>query len=300
MQSYYFKLFSISGEVKKFDIPPGFLEKAMSSPSFITAPYLSSFLDWDKNALMNRKRPIDLHARLGSKGSEWYSKMRSAANNAVIKSKITNVKNIGFVKYREYLFEIMNSKMTFSPFGYGESCWRDFEAISLGSLLLKPDMSHLTSNPNLFIPNETYIPIKWDFSDFSEKASYYLNNENERLRIVGNALTLAQQYKKENKFLDYFGRLAAATSARVGQEEDSKISLPKARLLQKRRVTRLALQLADRLKVWAEDKDEALAKQQWIKEIEFLSEASYGIELIHVIGKVRVVSYIRGSCTFVL
>ena len=42
--------------------------------------------------------------------------------------------------------------------------------------------------------------------------------------------------------------------------------------------------LADRLKVWAEDENEQRARQQWKGEIEFLSEASYGIELIHVIG----------------
>ena len=39
------------------------------------------------------------------------------------------------------------SKLCFSPFGYGEVCWRDFEAMSTGAVLVKPDMSHLQARP---------------------------------------------------------------------------------------------------------------------------------------------------------
>jgi hypothetical protein len=88
------------------------------------------------------------------------------------------------------------------------------------------------------------------------------------------------------KMNPYFGRLAAATLVRVG-DDISKISLEQARLLQKRRVTRLSLQLADRLKTWAQDDMHNVAKADWMTEAEDLSNASYGIELVHVIGKVR-------------
>jgi hypothetical protein len=88
------------------------------------------------------------------------------------------------------------------------------------------------------------------------------------------------------KFAHYVGRLAAATSARVGDEENTKVSLKQARLLQKRRVTRLALKLADHLQKWAEEDLHNSAKADWITEADFLSDASYGIELVHVVGKV--------------
>ena len=78
---------------------------------------------------------------------------------------------------KEYLAELGRSKMCFSPFGYGEVCWRDFEAMMTGSLLLKPDVRHLVTDPDVFIPGETYIPIAWDFSDLAEKVEYYLRNE---------------------------------------------------------------------------------------------------------------------------
>jgi hypothetical protein len=89
------------------------------------------------------------------------------------------------------------------------------------------------------------------------------------------------------KFNDYIGRLAAASAARVGDETHSKISLEQARLLQKRRVTRLSLTLSDRLCKWAEDDLQKSAIAEWMAEAEYLSDASYGIELVRVIGKVR-------------
>ena len=89
------------------------------------------------------------------------------------------------------------------------------------------------------------------------------------------------------KMNPYFGPLAAATAVRVGDDQ-SKITWDQARLLQKRRVTRLSLQLADRLQAWAQDDMHNLAKADWMTEAEDLSNASYGIELVHVIGKVRI------------
>jgi hypothetical protein len=38
---------------------------------------------------------------------------------------------------------LTNSKLCFSPFGYGELCWRDIEGLSDGGCLIKPDMGHL-------------------------------------------------------------------------------------------------------------------------------------------------------------
>ena len=41
-----------------------------------------------------------------------------------------------------------HSRICISPFGYGEICWRDFEAILCGCLVVKPDMSHVETNPS--------------------------------------------------------------------------------------------------------------------------------------------------------
>jgi curved DNA-binding protein CbpA len=95
-----------------------------------------------------------------------------------------------------------------------------------------------------------------------------------------------------DQFQDYVGRLSTATSASVGDSQ--KISLSDARTLQKRRVTRLALKLVDKITPWV---DEAKAaggisgftasiEDQWKSEAVKLSNASYGHQLVTTIGKV--------------
>ncbi|NBC65101.1 MAG: hypothetical protein GVY07_05475 [Bacteroidetes bacterium] len=75
----------------------------------------------------------------------------------------------GTITKNKYLKELRQSKICVSPFGWGEVCYRDFEAILAGCLLIKPDMEHLETYPNVYKKNETYIPIKWDMSNLEEK-----------------------------------------------------------------------------------------------------------------------------------
>jgi hypothetical protein len=65
--------------------------------------------------------------------------------------------------------ELRRSKLCFSPFGYGEICWRDFEAIACGAVLVKPDMSHVRAQPDIYRPFETYIPVRWDLADLNDR-----------------------------------------------------------------------------------------------------------------------------------
>jgi hypothetical protein len=45
---------------------------------------------------------------------------------------------------------------------------RDFEACMAGAALVKPDMGHLETWPDLYISGKTYIPFRWDLSDVAE------------------------------------------------------------------------------------------------------------------------------------
>lgn len=87
-----------------------------------------------------------------------------------------------------------------------------------------------------------------------------------------------------DRFDDYVGRLATATSASVGDSPD--VSVTVAREIQQRRVTRLAIKLAAKLQAWVDD-DYDVCKTLWKTEAEELSTASYGLEMVHTIGKVR-------------
>jgi hypothetical protein len=93
----------------------------------------------------------------------------------------------GRASQRQFNREIEHARVTVSPFGWGELCLRDFEAVLHGSLLLKPDMAHLETWPNIFVPHETYVPFDWDAKTLRETAHRYLDDPTESARIVGNA-----------------------------------------------------------------------------------------------------------------
>lgn len=111
-----------------------------------------------------------------------------------------------------YAGEMMQSRICVSPFGYGEICWRDFEAVAYGCLLMKPDMGHVESYPDIFQPFETYVPLKWDFSDLNDKIRTYLKKEPERLRIVANARRVLRDSQRPEFFVNIVDRLMAASS----------------------------------------------------------------------------------------
>jgi hypothetical protein len=86
-----------------------------------------------------------------------------------------------------------------------------------------------------------------------------------------------------DRFEDYTGRVAMATSAMVG--DSPKVGRAQASTIQTRRVTRLAGKLAGKLQKWTEG-DEDASKALWKTEAADLATASYGLELVHTIGTI--------------
>lgn len=70
------------------------------------------------------------------------------------------------ISRRQYIQELENGKLVVSSFGYGEIALKDLEVFLTGGLLLKPDMSHLETWPDLFRAGETMVSHRWDLVDF--------------------------------------------------------------------------------------------------------------------------------------
>ena len=120
---------------------------------------------------------------------------------------------VGEVSQRRFNHEVMNSRITLSPFGWGELCLRDFEAVRAGSLLLKPDMSHLETWPDVFKPFETYVPFDWEGRNLVEQARRYLGDEALRARIARRAF---ESYRSQLAEMD--GRFESVISEIEGKE----------------------------------------------------------------------------------
>jgi hypothetical protein len=148
-------------------------------------------------------RPVAVHARIDLVSCESIAYQRRLCLERIEGNGLFLT---GIVSQNQYYRELYDSKITLSPFGWGEVCFRDFEAVISGSLLLKPDMSHLKTWPDIYIPYETYVPVNWDGTDIVEKAETWLANDRERRRIAENAYEQynAQLAGLEDRFASLF------------------------------------------------------------------------------------------------
>jgi Glycosyl transferases group 1 len=172
--------------------------------------------------IFRTRRDIDIIFR-GSVPNDWMGRLREPlkleldrlrrAHRVVVPDKR--------VAPSDYYREIKSSKICISPFGYGEICWRDFEAVLCGALLIKPDMSHVETNPDIFRPFETYVPVRWDFSDLQERCAYYLTHEHERMMITENAFNTLDQFYKNEGFVHAFERILNQLAAQSGKHSPS-------------------------------------------------------------------------------
>jgi len=151
-------------------------------------------------------RPLKFTCRLG--GS--YSKDTVAFPRKRIQQMLAGRIPLERIARPEYLKEIKHALAGLSPFGYGEVCYRDFELTISGAALIKQDMSHLETWPDIW-QKDMYIPFKWDFSDFQEKMDSVERDPAGAARIARNAQNeykrvLASRSGKE-EFCDRFRRL---------------------------------------------------------------------------------------------
>ena len=108
--------------------------------------------------------------------------------------------------FQTYMEKLAQSKICISPFGQGELCFRDFEAMLAGTILIKPDQSNIITSPNIYVEGETYIGCKHDWSDLEERIDYVLNNFNElNERIINNIRNMyINQYTHHNFCMYYY------------------------------------------------------------------------------------------------
>lgn len=161
---------------------------------------------------INHDRPYDVAFR-GSVKPETFSYHLRHPVQAELEPLASRFKLLigsSRVTQEEYYQELKSSRICVSPFGFGELCWRDFEAVLCGTLLIKPDMSHLSTSPNIFVAGETYASVRWDFADLAKVCVFYLENEAERRRLVENAYKALTEYYETGALVQAVDRLFQA------------------------------------------------------------------------------------------
>lgn len=160
-------------------------------------------------------REIDVHCRVGLSDhgvEDWYRLHRRAVLRVLESSQPGHRVVIGAsgadvgppIPRRRYLRELRQARVCVSPFGYGEICYRDFEAVAAGCLLLKPDMAHVRTEPDIYMPFETYVPFRWDLSDLREVLEHYLHDLNAAQAIATRARTAFIEYFRQKPWIGQF------------------------------------------------------------------------------------------------
>jgi len=164
-------------------------------------------------------RSLDLCGRVHVAPGSWLEGLRSPAIAALAALPAAWAVAVpeNRVSPRDYYRELAASRLCVSPFGYGEICWRDIEAILSGCLLVKPGMGHISTQPDLFVAGETYIPVAWDYSDLEAACAPYLANEEARIAIVRKAQARLLESRSADWFVSQIDAMFTAAEAIRGE-----------------------------------------------------------------------------------
>lgn len=124
--------------------------------------------------LGNPKRHPGIHARMNLAGQG--EALRVHREHFIKSASRISTALIGIAGRRQYQRELRSVTTVLSPFGLGEPCYRDFEAVQCGAVLLKPSMAHLKTWPDVYSQSAS-IPLAWDGSDIAEAYERTLNPE---------------------------------------------------------------------------------------------------------------------------
>jgi len=164
--------------------------------------FLHSFVKPHEN------RSIDLHFRGSQQGNVVGFQRKLVMNQFKLFSSLKTPNEEIDANHKQYLCELKDSKSVVSPFGWGEICLRDFEAFVYGCILIKPDMSHVDTFPQYYIPYQTYIPMNWDASDLGTIALKVHNEYDDLSSIANKAQQLYKQSLSEQGQRDFAQHIA--------------------------------------------------------------------------------------------
>ncbi|MCK6419170.1 MAG: glycosyltransferase [Alphaproteobacteria bacterium] len=139
------------------------------------------FLDFSKTITPPQaKRDLALSCRMGISYPRATVRYQRERLRELLRAYIKTDK----ISHGAYLREIQTSKISLSPFGYGEITLKDFETFLCGAALLKPHMEHMTTWPHFYEPWKTYVPFSWDLQDVEDVIDRLLSDHEQRLSIA--------------------------------------------------------------------------------------------------------------------
>lgn len=135
-------------------------------------------------------RTCDISCQIGTR----YPRETIAWQRKNIRARLNGRVSFKMLSRKKYFRELSKSKIVVSPFGFGEICYRDYETLLSGAILLKPDMSHIDTWPALYKSGTTIRTHRWDLQDFEEVIEDTLGDYSNYQDIAQNGQQLYKQY----------------------------------------------------------------------------------------------------------
>ena len=102
------------------------------------------------------------------------------------------------INHKNYLEKLNKAKISVGSFGWGEICYREFEATFMGACVIYPNISYIKTWPNIYINNQTCLTYDLNFENLEEKIKKILINDKLRKELVYNAQKVLDNVLKED------------------------------------------------------------------------------------------------------
>ena len=140
-----------------------------------------ALLQWPRRFADPRApRPNEVSCRFGTA----YDRPSVAHQRLEIRRRLADRMPTDKLARGAYLHEMETSRVVVSPFGLGEITLKDFEVFLSGALLLKPDMGHMETWPDLFRDGESMRAFAWDLDDLETTLADALANPDRSAEIA--------------------------------------------------------------------------------------------------------------------
>jgi hypothetical protein len=117
-----------------------------------------------------------------------------------ISNVAVNAEKTNKISVQEYDKILRRTKIVVSPWGVGECCFRDVEAMAAGCVLIKPHSDYINTYPiGMFRNGITYVACKPDGTDLEERIGYVRDNYDEFYEMRNFARQLFYEYFDRNK-----------------------------------------------------------------------------------------------------
>ena len=161
------------------------------------APYRNSEINFDSKNIDIFCIHSPHRGMIGWAREEIFNVLDEIKNN--FKKKYNIKLNIitGKLSPKEYIDKFKKSKICVACWGHGEWVHMDGYAMYSGVILVKPDSSHVKMTPDIYRPNETYIPCIPDFSNLEKVIKDTLDNYDQYKEMLIKNRELVMSYNQE-------------------------------------------------------------------------------------------------------